>query len=255
MDRLFVDRKSKLPRLWSNQELLKISHLFTGDIVNVSGWRDFDKEGGYYSDYFRNKKSYTITNYVAEARGLQGYENEIFLNLSKTLPKELIGSFDVVLNHTVLEHIFEIHEAFKNLCDMSRDIVILVTPFLQPMHADYGDFWRFTPTCLQKLFEQNRMRVLYCSFNNHLDAGVYVFCVASKFPDKWRNIIVSNLNEDGTVNVYAKPFWNDGFPHKVGTNGILNVAGFMGCSYVKVRSIISSSLRSIFGSIAKKKGK
>lgn len=245
MDGFFVDRKSKLLRLWSNKELIKFAHLFSGDIVNVSGWKDLDKEGRKYADYFVNKTSYAITNYLSEARGLQGYDNEIFLDLTKDLSKELVGKFDVVFNHTSLEHIFEVHKAFENLCKMSKDIVIIVVPFLQPMHAEYGDFWRFTPSCLQKLFEQNGLKVLYSSFNNHLDAGVYIFCIASKHPEKWDNIIESNLDKDGLVRVSAKPFWDDGFPQKIGTNGILNVLGFVGISLSKIRSAISGFVRSI----------
>jgi len=72
MDFLFEDRKSKLPRLWSNRELERIAPLFTGDVVNVSAWQDQDKEGRRYRDYFRSARSYTLTNYEADARGLQG---------------------------------------------------------------------------------------------------------------------------------------------------------------------------------------
>ena len=222
IDKIFLDRKYNLPRRWSNAELKKFSRHFTGDIVNVSGWRDFDKEGGKYENYFSSKNSYTITNYVSEAMGFQGFENEIFLDLREDLPENLKNKFDVVFSHTVLEHIFEVHKAFENLCLLSNDIVIVVLPFLQPMHADYGDFWRFSPTCIQKLFEQNNMHVLYSSFNNHISAGVYVFCIASKSPEKWSGIIESNLEKDGQVQIYAKPFWNDGIPNKVGVNAILN---------------------------------
>ena len=68
-----VDRKFRLPRIWSNNELKKIAPLFEGDVVNVSGWQDKDKEGDEYKNYFKNKKSYTITNYKTEAMGFSGH--------------------------------------------------------------------------------------------------------------------------------------------------------------------------------------
>ena len=37
-----VDRKVRLPRIWSNNELKKISSLFYGSVINVSGWKDLD---------------------------------------------------------------------------------------------------------------------------------------------------------------------------------------------------------------------
>lgn len=98
----FEDRKHRLPRKWSNKELKEISHAFSGDIVNVSAWKDIDKEGKKYKEYFKNAKSYSITNYHEEKRGYQGYENEIFLDLEEDLGDSMKGNFDVVFNHTVL---------------------------------------------------------------------------------------------------------------------------------------------------------
>jgi hypothetical protein len=185
----FIDRKFRLPRVWSNRELANFGHLFSGDVVNVSGWQDQDKEGRSYKDYFTNAKSYTITNFKSEARGFQGYDNEIFLDLSKDLPAELAGKFDVVFNHTVLEHIFEVHTAFRNLCLMTRDVVVIVLPFLQQMHENFGDYWRFSPLTIKRLFEENGLTLLYLSFNNHDQASVYVFAIASKHPERWSDRI------------------------------------------------------------------
>ncbi len=233
---LFQDRKSRLARLWSNQELGKLAHHFSGDIVNVSGWKDEDKEGRFYADYFSQKSSYTITNYLSDARGFQGQDNEIFLDLTKDLDEGLVGKFDVVYNHTVLEHVFEVDKAFENLCLLSKDTVILVVPFLQPMHADYGDFWRFTPTCLQKLFAKNNMEVLYSSFNDPVNASVYVFCIASKNPEKWRSVLPSNVTKGGDVNFLTKPFLNDGQTPMVGANAILNIGPWVYLVYARVKS-------------------
>ncbi|MGO9378061.1 MAG: hypothetical protein ACLPN1_04800 [Dissulfurispiraceae bacterium] len=183
--RLFVDRIHRLPRIWSNRELDRFARLFHGDIVNVSGWQDIDKEGRHYKDYFQNADSYTITNYKAEARGFQGLSNEVFLDLEADLPRELYYRFDAVFNHTTLEHIYSVHKAFRNLCDMTKDVVILVLPFMQQYHADYGDYWRLTPLAVKRMFEDNGFTILYQSFNTHSMSSVYTFTIASRCPEKW----------------------------------------------------------------------
>jgi hypothetical protein len=180
-------RISRLARRWSNVELRRFAGWFTGDVVNVSAWKDQDKSGGHYADYFTQKTSYTITNYKREARGVQGAANEIFLDLEAPLDPALAGRFDVVFNHTVLEHIYEFQAAFANLCAMSRDVVIIVVPWLQPYHGDYGDYWRFSPLAVKRMFEANRLEALYVSFNEDAFASVYVFALGSKQPERWRD--------------------------------------------------------------------
>ncbi len=184
--KFFDDRVHKIPRQWSNAELARFAHLFSGDVVNVSGWMDIDKEGRRYKDYFKNASSYSITNFKSEARGFQGFENEIFLDLEQNLPEDLKRKFDVVFNHTTLEHIFEVDRAFSNLCEMSKDVVIVVLPFLQQYHADYGDYWRFSPQAAKRLFEKNGMELVYQSFNGDLCSSVYVFSIAVRNPEKWK---------------------------------------------------------------------
>ena len=177
-------RISRLARQWSNAELRRIAGWFPGDVVNVSGWRDEDKEGAHYADYFTQKTSYAITNYKSEARGLQG--DEQFLDLEAPLPASLAGKFDVVFNHTVLEHVYEFQAAFSNLCAMSRDLVIVVLPWLQPYHGDYGDYWRFSPLATRKMFEANGLTPLRIAFNEDAFASVYVFAVGSRHPERWQ---------------------------------------------------------------------
>lgn len=180
--------QDKGPRAWSNRELKKFARLFSGDIVNVSGWDDRDKEGGKYADYFQNKKSYTITNYKGE-KGISGMPNEIYLDLEEPLPKELEGKFDAVFNHTTLEHVFDVFTAFRNLCLMSRDIVILVLPFIQEVHecpGSFRDYWRLTHLAVEELFKKNGLVVLYGSSNRM--PPIYHFFIASRNPEKWKNI-------------------------------------------------------------------
>ncbi|MFQ6049622.1 MAG: hypothetical protein ACE5J0_01100 [Candidatus Paceibacterales bacterium] len=180
--------QDKGARVWSNQELKKFAHFFSGDVVNVSGWDDRDKEGEKYTNYFKRKKSYTITNYKGE-RGISNLPNEIYLDLEQPLPKELERKFDVVFNHTTLEHVFDIFTAFKNICLLSRDIVVVVFPFIEEVHEapnSFGDYWRPTHLAIERLFQKNGFTVLYGS--SRKIPPVYYFFIASRKAEKWKNV-------------------------------------------------------------------
>lgn len=180
-------RSSLDPRSWSNKELKKFAALFDGDVVNVSGWRDSDKRTGkHYSDYFINAREYSISNFNEEYRGLQGdIGKEFQLDLTAPLPASMKKTFDVVFNHTTLEHVFDFQAAIDNICFLSRDIVIVVVPFMQHEHStdSFGDYWRFSPMALIKLLEDRGLSTIYISHNFAPD--VYVFCIASRRPGSW----------------------------------------------------------------------
>ena len=187
-----------MPRKWSNKILKEIAPIFNNDVVNISGWEDKDKEGGFYKDYFINASSYTITNYSG-TRGKTGIKNEIILDLSADLDEKMINSYDVCFNHTTLEHIYEVKKAFSTICRISRDIVIIIVPFLQPNHemGTIKDYWRFTPSSLNKLYEEEGMEVVYKNANNHRNSGIYLFYIGSKQPEKWKDSFESiNIDED-----------------------------------------------------------
>lgn len=184
---LFLDRVHRLPRIWSNRELARFASWFPGDVVNVSAWQDQDKEGRRYRDYFTAATSYTLTNYKSDMRGFQGTPGELFLDLTQPLDPVLERRFDVVFNHTTLEHVYEVQTAFRNLCAMTRDVVILVVPFLQPYHGTYGDYWRFTPLALRRMFDEAGLPLVYLSYNSHPAAAVYLFAIAAREPERWRS--------------------------------------------------------------------
>jgi len=185
---LRAGRVFKVPREWSNRELRRFGGLFTGEVVNVSGWKDEDKEGGAYRDYFPNAASYTVTNFE-RGYGYQGRPGEILLDLTVPLRDDPKRRFDVVFNHTTLEHIYNTDLAFDNLCEMSRDVVIIVVPFLQPVHEGedgaYSDFWRFSPAAVRKMFEEKGLTPLHVSYNDDWLSSVYVFGIATRDPARW----------------------------------------------------------------------
>lgn len=175
------------PRHWSNAELKKIAPIFSGNVINISGWRDSDKDGGHYRDYFSNATSYAISNYYGE-RGLTGRGGEIFVDLEAPLPEEFVKKFDVAFNHTVLEHVYDIRTAIANICKLSSDAVILVTPFLQHVHYEagsFGDYWRPTPACIEHMLAENGFKVIYQSCNDNEWFIVYVLTVATRHPDAY----------------------------------------------------------------------
>jgi hypothetical protein len=186
------------PRNWSNAEIKKVASLYDGDVINVSGWKDEDKTGGHYKNYFTNASSYTIANYSG-AKGFQDSAGEIFLDLTEDVPEELIRKFQVAINHTTLEHIYEIRRAFSNICLLSSDTVILVTPFLQGVHyleGSFGDYWRLTPGCINEMFRENGFEVIYQSSNDNEWYNIYVFTVATRNPEKYGKRLVKQMVTD-----------------------------------------------------------
>jgi len=184
-----ANRRWRLARIWSNEVLRSVAPLFTGSILNLSGWKDDDKQGGKYREYFKSAQSYYVSNY----QGVRGTEENVvtdfFVDLTaESLPGNLIRQFDVVYNHTTLEHIFDVRLAFRNLCQMSSDIVIVIVPFAQCLHftESYGDYWRFTPMSMRHLFHDNGFEVIFEAASPHRDAAVYLFFVGSHQPEKWQ---------------------------------------------------------------------
>ena len=125
-------------------------------------------------------------------RGSQGAAGEIFLDLERPLEGSLKRRFDVVFNHTTLEHIYDFRLALRNLCELSRDIVILVVPFLQEHHeivGEFGDYWRFSPSAVERLFEENSFSMIYQHYNDESSASVYTFSIASRTPENWPDAV------------------------------------------------------------------
>lgn len=172
-------------RRWSNSELARIGDLFDSPVVNVSAWADSDKEGRNYKDYFPPGTDYFISNFGTSQGQLQGRNDEFYLDLEADLPSEQVGRFATVFNHTTLEHIWDFRKAFANMCAMSSDAVIIVVPWLQPLHSDYGDYWRFSPQAVVRLFEEQSMRVVHLDWNRDPRQSVYVLAVGVRDPERW----------------------------------------------------------------------
>ncbi len=178
------------PRAWSNKEIFRYGKYFNGHVVNISAAADSDKCGKFYRNYFPNASSYSITNYGFGEDG-SGSQEEYILDLTKHYDGSL-GKIDVVLNHTVIEHINSVPLAIDNLCKISSDVIITVVPFIQMFHGrivGYSDYWRYTPMSLINEFASRGFSTLYLSWNkDHALTHVYILHIASKHPEKYCNI-------------------------------------------------------------------
>lgn len=204
-----LNSRSFSPRLWSNDELKKVSSQFRGKILNVSAGKDSDKEGGYYKNYFTNADSYTVTNYTPVFQDSAEYD-EIQLDLEQDIPTAMQEPYDIVFNHTVLEHIFDTQKAVENLCLLSKDIVVTVVPWMQAYHHEeeyYKDWWRISPFSLVRLFNNNGFKTICIDWNTDPLGSIYIFHIASKQASKWQGKIKLKLNS-----------FSPGFHrHKIGT--------------------------------------
>ncbi|MFH0740204.1 MAG: hypothetical protein V1819_03935 [bacterium] len=209
-------QRKRQARVWSNNELAKFASFFSGRIINVSGWKDEDKQNGLYKNYFINAKEYFVSNIEGD-KGLSDLVDEVYLDLEKPLSEQLQRNFDVAFCHTTLEHIFHINAAFDSLCLLSKDIVILVVPFLQEQHwtDSYGDFWRFTPQNIIRNFKERGFQILYLSQTPYNNNPVYLFAIATCNFAKWQEKFSPIKITDGAIDDFAKPKWYCPFIQKI----------------------------------------
>jgi len=194
-----LDKRLIRPRNFSNEMLRQYGKYFFGKIINVSGWKDSDGEDGFYRDYFNNVSAYFVSNVEGHRKGFgsagEKYQ-EVELDLTKEIPSNLKGQFNVVFNHTTLEHIYEPRLAFGHLCELSSDVVIVVVPVMQQIHnsPDFGDYWRPTTMAIARLFLDNGFEPLIIKCNDQPFAPIYCFAIASKNPDQYKDKFAKEID-------------------------------------------------------------
>jgi hypothetical protein len=197
-------RRFRAARIWSNDMLRVIAPLFQGDVINVSGWNDEDKQGRRYRDYFTNARSYAVTNYGGYRGAVDA--GGVHLDLEKPLDASMVGCADVVYNHTTLEHVFDVFTAVSNLCAMTRDVVIVVVPACQEEHAteSFGDYWRFMSGGVRRLFEANGLTPVFLASSPDRDSAIYHLCVASRRPEQWTGRFPAGARVNGGGDLFRE---------------------------------------------------
>lgn len=178
-------------RHWSNGEIKRAISPLEGvdSVLNVSGFDDRDKQGGVYRDYFHFAGSYSLSYYpsdVCKGRADISNNNKIQVDLMKSLSDELLSRFDLVFNHTVLEHVKNPFVAYSNIVKMSNDLVLTVVPFRQQFHfipGQFGDYFRITPMGMRLLNELNGMTELFESTTPSPAGEIYIVSLATKLPE------------------------------------------------------------------------
>jgi hypothetical protein len=205
--------KFRAPRIWSNSELAQFAPLFSGTVCYASAASGNDKQGGQYRDYFTNASEWLTTNMHKDEY------TDFELNLETDLPDSMAGICDCVFNHTTLEHIYDCRKAFSNLCAMSRDVVMVVVPYIQQIHevdGFFSDFWRFTPFAMQRMYQENNLTLRYCSANGAERTSIYLFCIGYRDP-KWAEHIPERM--DLAIDP-ASPLYGSDFMNIIGGNVI-----------------------------------
>lgn len=198
--------KFRAARIWSNVELRKFAHMFTGAVANISAANDEDKEGCFYRDYFSRADKYITTNLQNSGK------TDYVLNLEQPLLDSMRNICECAFNHTTLEHIYECRNAFANICKISSDVVIVVVPYIQQMHgtqSQYFDFWRFTPYTMQNMYAENGLNLRYCSANGAEQTSIYLFCIGYR-NSKWDNLIPERMDVvlDANTALYGDDYTN-----------------------------------------------
>ena len=130
-----------IPSVLRLEEHRALSHIvLSGRVLDLGGER-----GSEYIQSFRGQFETTVVNTSEKARP------DIIHDLEKPLPIE-DNAYDHVLLINVLEHIFEyralLREAARVLAPSGN--LVIVVPFLFPVHPSPEDYRRFTVSALEK---------------------------------------------------------------------------------------------------------
>lgn len=202
-------------RSWSNNRLKDIGKslpLFE-NALNVSGNLDLDKEGDTYKNYFKALK-YNISSYPKD-KTFSNPEKLIEIDLDEDacqVTSKHFEKYDLVFNHTVLEHIKNPFNAFANLENLlaPNGILICVVPFIYKFHfshGNFGDYWRFTPHAIDLLHKNSNL------FINLLEVGPLMGY------EKYLISVATKGNEISNFDVNSFQDWN----HKLGDNSFFSL--------------------------------
>lgn len=104
-----------------------------------------------------------ISGSAHAGRGWAAYESWRYPDFDLCQPLATHGrQFDVAIAEQVLEHVPDPAMAMANLTALVRPggWVVVTTPFLVRLHHEPDDYWRFSPSGLRRLAENQGLRVV-----------------------------------------------------------------------------------------------
>jgi SAM-dependent methyltransferase len=134
----------------SNRWLREHTADTTGAVLSIGSGPDYDKEGGYYRDYFKNCSSYTTSEVSAD------FGCDLVLDV-RSMPQVRDGSYDCIFCSGVLEHVDDYRSGLSEITRVLKPggILLLGLPFRQAIHLPPHDYWRFTEYGLRYLLEKD----------------------------------------------------------------------------------------------------
>lgn len=168
-------------RRWSNTALKDMVRSMEGyaSVINVSGWRDEDKQGRFYREYFPDAVEYLVTGYDSDTE--RSATDAPIVDLMD--PNTVKVSADVAFTHTVLEHVPNPHLAVTTLARIARTYILTVVPVVQGFHfspGNYGDYFRFMPHSMAYMLEANGFQVERVAIGPRYSYTKYMVCLASR---------------------------------------------------------------------------
>lgn len=92
---------------------------------------------------------------------------DIIFNLNDKIPKELEGKFDMVFDGGVIEHVFNVTNAFLNICRLAKvgGYIFNLNPVYNYLH---NTFWNISPEMFLEFYSANEYKILDCSMLTYL---------------------------------------------------------------------------------------
>lgn len=131
-----------IPSLLRTAEHAALARLtLSGKVLDLGG-----EKGSEYLSFIKGEFAVTTVNLDLDAAP------DITHDLEKPLPISS-ASYDHVLLINVLEHIFDYQQLLNEAVRVVRPggSIIIVVPFLFPIHPSPSDFWRFSGQTLERL--------------------------------------------------------------------------------------------------------
>lgn len=143
----------RIPTLLRQAEHMALKRItLNGSVLDLGG--DVRSE---YRMLLKGKPSFTVLNLDPKA------SPDIVHDLEKALPLK-DDSYDHVLLINVLEHIYEYRQLLREALRVTKPggTIVIVVPFLFPIHPSPDDFWRFSKNALRREIEALGGEVVSC---------------------------------------------------------------------------------------------